>query len=617
MSTRSFLASVLCVVCALFLLTYVEAAHAQARIHLRGTAKISAHATRDQGELVLSGTLVDDAAQPLGGQSVSIVVKRQADANDAKVIAGLRAARGCDTSADRPQMAYGVHVAGPPEAPEVVVVTDESGRFCFRAALVPDRHVAHLAWRGTNLVDAADTDISFDLSRQALVLEFDPAPRVVSLDTTRATFEASALVDDNGLRHAKSGLSITLTNERADELAKVTTNASGRSLFAVPAERLGPPGRGELRLAFAGDADTAFATHVAAIERRVNVVLRVPAAERGELTAQNPEDGIALDVNVTSSAGPVAEGGVEARLADIVVGAAPVERGVAHLTALFAAEGSEAEIRLRYVPSAPWFQPLGDATVRVPIRGPGIWSKAPILIAGIAVLAFFLIGRAASKVEKPEAAPAATPASEPTFKPHLEVIRKAAEGESGWTGLVVDAHEGSVVKGARIWIERDDQGSRITLASAGVDAHGRFRLDGVDGAATDLRIVAEGSLHARFSQPLPFPGEIAIALVLRRRALLAKLVAWARKMGKPYDSNPEPTPGHVRRAAGEDFQTARWADAVERAAFGGGAIDARAEREIERMAPPEGFPTEGVLPPKPASSTRLAAAAEEEDSSSR
>ena len=81
--------------------------------------------------------------------------------------------------------------------------------------------------------------------------------------------------------------------------------------------------------------------------------------------------------------------------------------------------------------------------------------------------------------------------------------------------------------------------------------------------------------------------------------MLGRLVGWARKRGRPFDVKPEPTPGHVRRAAADDFQTARWADAVERAVFGGGEVDARMEGEIERMAPPEPRPgPAGVVPGK-------------------
>jgi hypothetical protein len=74
--------------------------------------------------------------------------------------------------------------------------------------------------------------------------------------------------------------------------------------------------------------------------------------------------------------------------------------------------------------------------------------------------------------------------------------------------------------------------------------------------------------------------------VLRRRALLERLVDWARRRGRPYDAKPEPTPGHVRRAAGSEFSVARWADAVERAAYGGGVVDEHAQAEVDRLAPP-------------------------------
>ena len=78
--------------------------------------------------------------------------------------------------------------------------------------------------------------------------------------------------------------------------------------------------------------------------------------------------------------------------------------------------------------------------------------------------------------------------------------------------------------------------------------------------------------------------ELRIALVTRKRKLLERLVAWARRMGSPYDARPEPTPGHVRRAA-KDGQVAGWAAAVEQAAFGGGDVDERVELEVSALAP--------------------------------
>jgi hypothetical protein len=553
------------------------------RIKVRGSAKLVAHASRDAGDLVLSGALSDDAGQPLSFQTIAIRVSRESDPKDAKVAEGLRAARGCERVGGPAPVAYGVRVAGPTDAPDVLVVTDDTGRFCFKARLVPDRHRAHLSWRGKDLVDGADIDLAFDLSRQALVLRFDPKPRVLSLDEPSQTLVAAALVDDDAQARAAPGLPLTLATERG-ELGKETTDSSGRVRFIVDSSKLGPPGPGELRVSFAGNGDTAFSTTTTEIERRVKVVLRVPSAEKNEMKPLVPEDGIPITVDVSSSAGPVSEGGVEARIGEVVVGAAPVERGIARLTLTFTAQGNDALVRLRYVPSAPWYEALGETTVRVPIRGPGILSKAPLLVAGLAVVAFFLVGRFSSRQKKPEAEPKKPPEERDAI-PHVEVVRAAPKGARGWKGRVVDAHEGDALPNARVWIERGSFEGKRVLESVATDARGEFVLKGDYEIVGDEQLSAEAPLHARLVQTIPQPGELSIALLLRRRALLARLVGWAKKAGLPFDQRPEPTPGHVRRAAAEDFQTARWADAVEKAVFGGAEVDARAEKEIERLAP--------------------------------
>jgi hypothetical protein len=447
-------------------------------------------------------------------------------------------------------------------------------------------------------VDGADADVAFDLSRQGLLLRFDPTPRVVSLDAPKISLEAAALVEDDGTNQVKPGLSLALANESGAELGRSVTDASGRARFTVDAARIGPPGRGSLRVSFEGNRETAFGVHVADIERRVKVALRVPAAESGTLEALLPDDGIPLVVEVASAMGPVAEGGVEARIGDTVVGAAPVERGIARLTLTFAAQGSEALVRLRYVPSAPWYEPLGEATIKVPIHGPGLLAKAPILLAGLAVLAVFLIGRVASKRSKPEPAPAPSNVDEePTGKPRLDVVRAATSGEVGWRGRVVDAHDGTPLRGATVSIERGTFEGKNILASVTSDARGAFELPRIEGLVGDERMAVEAPLHARLLQPLPVGGELSVALILRRRAVLGRLVGWARRRGRPFDVKPEPTPGDVRRAAIDNVQTARWADAVERAVFGGGDVDARIEGEIDRMAPPDPHPGGAIARP--------------------
>lgn len=567
--------------------TTASAEAAPLRVRVRGTAKLTARASRDQAagasELVLNGSLTDDAGQPLPTQKVTVRVAREADPNDQRVVEALKAPRGCDTAR---ATTWGVQAGG---ANEVVVTTDEDGRFCFRVRLEPDRYKANLVYTPPAtqpLVDGLEREIAFDLSRRGLALRFDPTPRIVQLDTPRATIEAVAIIDDDATPRVAPGLKVVLANEK-EELARAVTDVSGRARFVLSGAKLGPPGPGELRVSFEGDGETSRASHAEEIERHVKVAVKVPAADRGELTAGVPEDGIPLVAEVASSLGPLAEGSVEARVGDVVVGAAPVERGTARLTLTFAGLGNEALVRLRYVPASPWYEPLGEPTIRVPIRGPSLLSKAPILLAGLAVMAFFLVGRVSAQKNKPEPAPAKVNGEAREAKPRIDVVRPAERGREGWTGRVVDAHEGTPVRGARVWIERGTFEGRSVLASVETDADGRFALAGIGAIAGDESIVVEARLHSRLAQDLPAPGEIAIAIAQRRRTILARLVKWARRRGPPFDARPEPTPGHVRRAASGELGTARWADAVERAVFGPGEIDARAEQEIERLVPEE------------------------------
>jgi hypothetical protein len=165
------------------------------------------------------------------------------------------------------------------------------------------------------------------------------------------------------------------------------------------------------------------------------------------------------------------------------------------------------------------------------------------------------------------------------------VVRVGAEG-AGWSGRVVDAHEGYGVPGARISIERRGFERVETVAQALTDDSGRFAVPAVDIRPGD-ELAAEGPLHFVLRQAVPPAGELQVVLILRKRALLERLVRWARRRGQPFDVRPEPTPGHVRRAAGSEFAVARWADAVERAAYGGSAVDRDVQAEVDRLAPPD------------------------------
>ena len=173
----------------------------------------------------------------------------------------------------------------------------------------------------------------------------------------------------------------------------------------------------------------------------------------------------------------------------------------------------------------------------------------------------------------------------PARKPQagVELLHAGSAGQ-GWRGRVRDADDGRAVAGARIAIERRGFNGVDTVVQAWSDEQGAFTMPGTATAMGD-EIVAEGQHHALLRGPAPGAGELDIALVLRKRALLDRLVRWARDRGAPFDVRPEATPGHVRRAAGNEFPVARWADAVERAAYGGQPVDAAAQAEVDGLAP--------------------------------
>jgi hypothetical protein len=143
------------------------------------------------------------------------------------------------------------------------------------------------------------------------------------------------------------------------------------------------------------------------------------------------------------------------------------------------------------------------------------------------------------------------------------------------------------------------EGSEVVSETI-AEATGTFVLATTDVRAGDV-LVAEGPLHASLRMPMPSGGELRVTLVARRRALLERLVAWARRRGAPFDLSPDPTPEHVRRVAfagqspdvmrgggdrdADNVRIQAWAGAVERAAYGGEPIDARREAEVDELAP--------------------------------
>lgn len=561
-----------------------EGASGASRIHLRGTSRIDAHTARAAGRLLLSGVVTDDVGRPVAGARVALMVSATRGSDSLLALPLTNAApAACSDGATPPTT----------ERPEMLVLPgDEAGRFCVRLSLPTDRYIAHLEARAQGLVDGAKLELPVDLSLAPLTLRFDPEPTLLSLDDEGASFEVVASTEDDGVTVAAAGLPLTLSREGGAVLGTAATNASGRARFGVGIGKLGPPGRGELRVSFAGSADAGAATHVVSVERDTWVELSAPDANEGRLPPGSPEDGIALHVVATARCARLGcegapSGTIEARAGSAIVGVASLQRGKAQsdarVVATFTMPPSELEtLQLRYIPDAPWFQARGELTLSQPVRAPSPWRKAPLLLAGLAVLAWLVMARMSPR--QPRAAPA-TRAPRPASPEAGVALVSAGRTAGGWRGKLRDAHDGNAVAGARVAIERRGFQQIEVVAQTWSDEHGAFTLPPLPAPVPGDEIVTEGALHAPLRRPLPAPGVLDIALVLRKRALLERLVGWARRRGAPFDARPEATPGHVRRAAGSEFGVARWADAVERAAYGGQNVDAAAQAEIDRLAP--------------------------------
>jgi hypothetical protein len=551
------------------------------RIHAAST--LEAHASRSGGEVLFQGTLADEGGHPLPGRSLLASVSEGGQHAPVAVEPCPGAATG-ETTLDRARLGV------------ASLQTDAAGHFCVATRASAETSTAHFDWAGETLVDPASVDVAVDPSRRQVDLHLACEPQA-DLASEAFVLLARARVLGEGPEAPATALPLVLSSEGGTEIARATTDGEGKARFRVsPTRLLGPPGRGELRVDFEGDATTARARRVVEIERRVDVKLSPGGTGSETLAPADPEDGVTIPIVVTTATGAeISSGIVEAVVDGRPVGAAPVHDGHAELVATFSVEapapgGNDrlTDIELRYASDAPWFGRGAGLTLHMPISTRSAWRKAPILLASFAVLLWLALGRRRRPVASPPISPRRP---EPIAQPRLEVVRATADPRAGWNGRVVDAHEATAIAGAEIRVERPAFGGIEVLGSCETNEAGRFELR-CDAAKRGDRLVVSAPLHASLRRELPPFGQIDVALVSRRRAVIDRLVAWARRRGAPFDGATEPTPQNVVRAALDRANarrlpqgTADWAEAVERVGFSPEPVDAPAEAEVEALAP--------------------------------
>lgn len=536
-------------------------------LRVRGTSQLDVFAVGRVSDVLVRGALTDEVGASLGRASLRLEAK---DGASALALDGLTSCPGEDTL---------IRSDGRTAAN---ITTDERGVFCV---LWPGRTTAGsftAKYNGNKFfegIEGSAAVVPEGEQRAVTTLKFDTPPSTLDLDkeshligaTLRIARADAARMLLPANRH--EGLTVNLVDERGQIVATTTTRGDGKARFELKSSALGDPGDGELRAEFPGDKQLAASKAESQVTRSIKVSLELPSSAAGD-----PDAGISIDVGVTSGRGAATSGLVEASIDGKPVGAAPVKDGKAALVITFAGgEERKLPLTVRYSPSAPYWQPGAPATMEVVAKGPHPIRQIGFAVLGAALVAWIVLKwRRAPKVENRESAMPPPPSGRPEI-----LVLERPSGLRGWKGQVADAHDGYPIARAELTVFTVGFDKRNVIARATTEADGTFSLD-VPDAPKDARLLVEGELHATYEQPLPGPSILRVALVTRRRAILDRLVKWARLRGTPFDSNREPTPGHVRRVASRTGaeRVESWATNIEAAAFGPSAVTREVEERI-------------------------------------
>jgi len=556
-------------------------AHAvsSAPLKVRGSASIIASARASASSLEVRGSVTDDAGRPLGRAHLRMKVL-----NDSGRGVTLPVPEKCP-----PTLAVEL-ARGFSSIPDTYILqTDTAGGFCLRVPSALTSGQVELSFEDDDgLFEPARQLLEIDATRRTLTLAFSPQPQSLNLGHAHHTLLVDTKLKQPPVERSAAErirLELLLRDGEADgparRIANATVQAGSRSQFDVPSSALGAPGRATLTVSFGGSETIQPAERSIVISRTAQVQLTL--AESG--AASSWSSGTTLPLAVGYSGGAVPSGSVEARVMGRTVGIAPVRDGAANLVVrVESSRRHEVAVTLHYLPDAPWWRPGPPLEARVTTVSPASWTRwtwiaLAGLVAGWTVLAW---RRPRGRASREPAKPALPPG-----RPKLELLQRVAPN-SGWTGRVLDAHDGQPIERAELQILGPTFRGSGTQHSTATAHDGSFSLPPVPAPwpeGTQLRVT--GVFHATLEQPLPPEGEVLIHLTTRRRALLQRLSKWVERRGAPYAPPIDPTPGEVA-SIGEhqgDRAVADWARGIEGAAYGPAPPSADMEQSLIKREP--------------------------------
>ncbi|MEZ4226742.1 MAG: hypothetical protein R3B13_37705 [Polyangiaceae bacterium] len=535
---------------------------AAVKLRVRGSTELDVRAVRRDSGVEVRGVLSDDSGRPIGGAQV-------------------RVSPPANVTLPLPSPCRSTTPENLRHSRDVVVVdTDGAGAFCF---LLRDEGLNGelvVRFEGDKFFDRLEQRVKVNSDQRSLGLSFTPEPRVLSLDRAEQILHVETRVDppfDAADRSDAITLGVQLLEgDEARDLGEINLSPGDRGSLRLKSKTLGAPGSARLRVRFLGSRTLSSAETLTHVHKTARVSLTLAQ----DVAAVRSGEQAVVRIAASSVHGAVQEGAIEVLAGQRSLGTAPVENGAAVWSGPILANEGSLLLSVRYLPAAPWWLASDPIQVSMEVRPPAPWRSLPWLLGAAAVAAWVLRGwrRPMRPASKP--APAAA-----TGQPSVEVV-VAGKARSGWRGAVLDAHEGVAIVGAEVRIVMPSFEGSAPSASTITDEQGRFELPHCNaGEGSELR--CDAPLHSSLRRAVPPAGQVVIRMVSRRRALLTRLVDWAKRKGPPYQPEGDPTPAQVAEVAGDrrDEVARRWARDVERAAFGPASPDAAEEARIRQAEP--------------------------------
>ncbi|MEP7053111.1 MAG: carboxypeptidase-like regulatory domain-containing protein [Pseudomonadota bacterium] len=529
----------------LYYLLAANPASAQTQLRVTGTLTIEANASLRRGACDVRARVLDDAGQPVSAGQLQI--------KPLSSPAGSSVHECGQHPSELSANAAGAYLAS----------TSDAGTVCVHFEGVPEHAEFELTFSDPNgLYAAANKHVIADSATRSVEMAFAPGQTVLALERdtqilSLVTRPEPPLAIDEKVQNVELALNLAHEGRAAEKLASALVEIGSNAEFRVPSRAFGEPGPLEIIAEFAGSASTRAARALLHVTSTAQA--RVTLAE--PLAASHPESGVRVRVRVSSVAGAVPSGSVEARSGGISLGSARVSNGTAELYVQLEEAAAKARpLELRYVADTPWWLPGQPLSVAVPILPPSPWRRLAWVAAALALGAWLLVGwQRPRRLERA----AHARAQRDSARAPIDVL-ELGHARSGWRGRVLDAHDGSPIANALVLMRMPSFDASGVQHTARTDDDGAFALEGSAGPGAALTVRAP--FHSPLAAPMPPPGTLVLSLTSRRRTLLTRFVDWATREGR-WDRRGEVTPGEVARRT-DRTEVAGWAGAVDEAAFG-------------------------------------------------